>query len=111
MILSWRNVHDIRVVTRMLRAGRSLRSRNGSDSLRCIVSLGVCDVLGVTLPASMILFVARMDESFVSDEEVAAREGLGADIADERLLFCVCADVSLEMLLQLLVSRVRRGRR
>ena len=48
----------------------------------------------------MVLFIARVDESLVSDEEVAAGKGLGADVADERLLLGVSADVPLEMLLQ-----------
>ncbi len=76
------------------------RSRTAnSGSLGGIVCLAISDVLVVAFSAGMIFFVARVDEPFVSDEEVAAGKGLGTDIANEGLLFGVCTNVSLEMLL------------
>jgi hypothetical protein len=35
--------------------------------------------------------VSRVDESLVADEEVASSEGLGADVAYERLFLGVCS--------------------
>ena len=45
-----------------------------------------------------IIDIARMDEAFVADEQVASREGLVADFAQEGLLLGMCPDVPLEML-------------
>jgi hypothetical protein len=35
--------------------------------------------------------VSRVDEALMADEEVASSEGLGADVAYERLFFGVCS--------------------
>lgn len=58
----------------------------------------------MTLSRSVILFIARVDESLVSDEKVAAGKSLCADVTHERLLFSVSADVSLEMFLQAVLA-------
>ena len=77
------------------------RSHSGnSDSLRGIVCLTIGNVLVMAFSAGVIVFVAWMDKSFVSDEEVAAGEGLGTDVAYEWFLFCMCTDMSLKVLLQ-----------
>ena len=87
------------------------RSRTAnSGSLGGIVCLTVSNVLVVAFSAGMVLFVAGVDEPFVSDEEVAPGKGLGTDVANERLLFGVGTNVSLEMLLQAMLAFCWRRR-
>jgi hypothetical protein len=61
--------------------------------------LRVDQMVFVRFPRSMLLFFARMDESLVAHQQVAAGEGLGTDVANKGLFFRVGADVSLEVFL------------
>lgn len=47
----------------------------------------------------VLIFLAWMDESLMADKQVAAREGLGADLTDEGLLLGVSANMSLKVFL------------
>ena len=73
---------------------------------RGIVGLRVCNVFVMTFPRGMVLFIARVDESLVSDKEIASGKCLCTDVANERLLFRVSADVSLEVFLQAVLATV-----
>jgi hypothetical protein len=96
------DVHGIGEV-RMMSVGLEVGSRPGDmddgGSLGGIVCLRICDVLGVSFARSVVLLVARVDESLMANEQVASGEGFGTDVADERLLFGVGTDVSLEVFL------------
>jgi hypothetical protein len=74
--------------------------------LRRIVGLRVGDVSMVTFSARVFVFFARVDEALMANEEVATRESLATEIADEGLLLGVGADVSLQMFLY---TRVKIG--
>ena len=58
----------------------------------------------MTFSRGVVLFIAGVDEALVADEQVAAGKGLGTDVADERLLLGMRADVSLEVLLQAVLA-------
>ena len=47
----------------------------------------------------MFVLLAWVNESFVSHEQVTARKRLATEVADERLLLRMRADVALEMFL------------
>jgi hypothetical protein len=79
-------------------------SRDSSDSMRGIVGLRIGDVFVMPFSRGMIFLIAWMYQSFVSDEEVTAGKGFGADVADEGFFFSMGADVSLEMFLQAVIS-------
>jgi hypothetical protein len=70
-----------------------------SLALSGIMGLTVSDVPVVALPARVVFFIARMNKSFMSDEEVTSCKCLGTDVANEGLLFGMGTDVSLEMFL------------
>ena len=104
MRLCGRDVHWVRIAPCMVMFIAGCRCDGGPNSLGGIVGLTVGDVLVVAFPARVVLFVAWMDEPFMSDEEVAAREGFGTDVANEWFLFGMCANVSLQMLLQAVLA-------
>ena len=61
--------------------------RYGRGCLACMAGVGFSAVL-VRRPCFCI--VSGVDEALMADEEVASSEGLGANVAYERLLFGVC---------------------
>jgi hypothetical protein len=68
--------------------------------LRDILCNGrVAPLMGMRFPARMLVFIAGVDESLMADEEVASSKGLCANVANERFLFGMGTDVSLEMFL------------
>lgn len=69
--------------------------------LRSIVSLRVRDVPMMTLSAGMLVFFTRVHKAFMAYKEVAASECLATEIAHEGFLFCMGANVALEVLLGL----------
>lgn len=64
-----------------------------------LCSIVVLYVVFMGFSCGMLLLFTWMDESLVADQQVATREGLCTDFTNERLLFRVGADVSLEMFL------------
>ena len=71
--------------------------------------LTVGDVLVVSLPTAVVVFIAWVDESLVSDKEVAAGKSLGTDVANEGFLFGMGTDMSLEVLLQVVLAMLQRN--
>jgi hypothetical protein len=63
------------------------------------MGLRVCNMLVMALSARMFVFLAWMDESFVTDEQVTSGEGLATEITNKWLLLGMCANVALEMFL------------
>src|SRR5271154_2676636 len=59
----------------------------------------VAPLMGMRFPARVLVFIAGVGEPLMADEEVASSKGLCANVANERFLFGMGADVSLEMFL------------
>lgn len=66
---------------------------------RWLVGRGRGIVPGVRLAGCMVIFLAGVHQPLVAHQKVTAGKTLGADVAHERFLFGVGADVSLEMFL------------
>jgi hypothetical protein len=93
-LLHGRDIHPPDTV-----GGTALR-HDARAVLRRIVCLRVCDVPVMALSARMFVFLAWMDESLMAYEQVASGESLATEVTDERLLFCVCTNMALEVLLR-----------
>lgn len=79
-----------------------------SDCRGGIVGLRISDVLMVTFSRGMVLFIARVDQALVADEEVAAGKRLGTDVAYKWFLLGVSSNMSLEMLLRAILAHNAR---
>lgn len=66
---------------------------------RCLGGIVVLDMMCVALLADMFFCVIWMDESLMSNEEVASGECFGTNIANEGLFFGMCTNVTLQMFL------------
>lgn len=66
---------------------------------RCLGRIVVLNVVCVALLANVLFGVIWVDESLMSDEEVASGKGFGTDVANERLLFSMRTNMALQMFL------------
>ena len=83
-----RNIHMIgHIVGRMLPLSLGFRT------------IRVDEMVFMRFSCGMLLFLARVDESLMTYQQIAAGKGLRTDVAYEGFLFCVGADVSLEVFL------------
>jgi hypothetical protein len=99
-----RHVHGIRVVMDIVCILARLLGGPSDDFSSCtclgsVMGLRVCNMLVMALSARMFVFLAWMDESFVTDEQVTSGEGLATEITNKWLLLGMCANVALEMFL------------
>lgn len=92
------DVHGIRMALRLQRRHRT-RLRGVAVRMRS----GPCGAIArrrvgsslLRLPARVLVLVARMDQSLMADEKIAACKGFGAYLTNEGLLFRMCSDMSL----------------
>ena len=86
-------------MTLRLRLGLCLSLCCSCSRSRCLSCIVVLNVVCVALLADVFLSVIWVDESLMSNEQVASGKGFGTDVANKRLFFGMRTNMALQMFL------------